>query len=123
MGERENEIRRLYEDIHKLEQIRDRQAVKINSLQERIHSVDDEASRSLISSDNAVRTLSNELRFLKETLQQVTAREQSVGSKTKSNFCRRTFLNEFFFRLVNRFSSLDWQNARPRRENSFGSRL
>ena len=81
--ERENEIRRLLEDIHKLEQTRDRQAVKISSLQEKLHSIDDEANRSLLSSDNAVRTLSNELRFLKETLQQVTARERSVSEFEK----------------------------------------
>lgn len=78
--EREKEIRRLLEDINKLENARDRQASKIAALQEKIHSVDDEANRSLLSSDNAVRTLSNELRFLKSTLEQVTERERRVRS-------------------------------------------
>ncbi|CAF4607268.1 unnamed protein product, partial [Rotaria magnacalcarata] len=70
------EIRRLLEDINKLEGTRDRQAVKISTLQDKIHSVDDDANRTLLSSDNAVRVLSNELRFLKSSLEQVTEREQ-----------------------------------------------
>ena len=64
--------------MSKLENSRDRQASKIAALQDKIHSVDDEANRSLLSSDNAVRTLSNELRFLKSSLEQVTDRERRV---------------------------------------------
>jgi hypothetical protein len=43
-----------------------------------MHSVDDDVNRTLLSSDNAVRTLSNELRFLKGSLAQLTEREQRV---------------------------------------------
>ncbi len=78
MIEREKEVRRLLEDISKLENTRDKQAVKISSLQEKIHSVDGEANRTLVSSDNAVRALSNELRFLKGSLEQVIERERRV---------------------------------------------
>ncbi|CAF1686323.1 unnamed protein product [Rotaria magnacalcarata] len=78
LAEREKEIRRLLEDINKLEGTRDRQAVKISTLQDKIHSVDDDANRTLLSSDNAVRVLSNELRFLKSSLEQVTEREQRL---------------------------------------------
>ncbi len=52
--------------------------MKISSLQEKIHSVDGEANRTLVSSDNAVRALSNELRFLKGSLEQVIERERRV---------------------------------------------
>ncbi len=52
--------------------------MKISNLQDKIHSVDDDANRTLSSSDNAVRTLSNELRFLKSSLEQVTERERRV---------------------------------------------
>ncbi|UJR35149.1 hypothetical protein I4U23_027918 [Adineta vaga] len=76
--EREKEVRRLLEDISRLENTRDKQAVKISSLQDKMHTVDDDTNRTLISSDNAVRTLSNELRFLKSTLQQLTEREQQL---------------------------------------------
>ena len=82
MIEREKEVRRLLEDISRLENARDKQAFKISSLQDKIHSVDDETNRTLISSDNAVRTLANELRFLKGTLQQISEREQQVGKKS-----------------------------------------
>lgn len=64
--------------------------MKITSLQERMHSVDGDVSRTLMSSDNAVRTLSNELRFLKGSLAQLTEREQRVR-KIHS----RRFLMEF----------------------------
>jgi hypothetical protein len=40
--------------------------------------VDDDANRTINSSDNAVRALSNELRFLKGSLEQVTERERRV---------------------------------------------
>lgn len=63
-----------------MENVRDRQASKISSLQDKVHCVDDEANRTLISSDNAVRALSNELRFLKGTLEQITDREQRVSN-------------------------------------------
>ncbi len=43
-----------------------------------MHSVDDDVNRTLLSSDNAVRNLSNELRFLKTSLAQLTEREQRV---------------------------------------------
>ena len=76
--EQDKEIRRLLEDLDKLQTIRDKQAVKITSLQDKIHSVDDQANRSLISSDNAVRTLSNEVRFLKSSLEQLTEREHRL---------------------------------------------
>ncbi|CAF1176279.1 unnamed protein product [Adineta steineri] len=76
--EREKEIRRLLETISQLENTRDKQAVKISTLQDRMHIVDDDTNRTLISSDNAVRTLSNELRFLKGSLQQVNEREQQL---------------------------------------------
>ena len=66
-------------DIDKLQNSRDKQAVKISSLQDKIHSVDDEANRNLNSSDNAVRTLSNEVRFLKSSLEQITEREHRVS--------------------------------------------
>lgn len=79
MVEREKEVRRLLEDVSKLENVRDKQAVKISALQDKMHSVDDDVNRTLFSSDNAVRTLSNELRFLKSSLAQVTEREQRVG--------------------------------------------
>ncbi|CAF2393713.1 unnamed protein product [Rotaria sp. Silwood2] len=78
LAEREKEIRRLLEDLSKLENTRDKQAVKISTLQDKIHSVDDEANRTLFSSDNAVRALSNELRFLKGSLEQVTERERRL---------------------------------------------
>ena len=52
--------------------------MKISTLQEKIHSVDDGVNRTLLSSDNAVRNLSNELRFLKSSLAQITEREQRV---------------------------------------------
>ncbi|CAF4796812.1 unnamed protein product [Rotaria socialis] len=78
LAEREKEIRHLLEDINKLEGTRDRQAVKISTLQDKIHSVDDDANRTLLSSDNAVRVLSNELRFLKGSLEQVTERERRL---------------------------------------------
>ena len=81
LAERENEIRRLLEDISRLENTRDKQAGKISCLQDKIHTVDDATSRTLVSSDNAVRTLSNELRFLKGSLQQVTDREHQVRNK------------------------------------------
>lgn len=77
--EREKEIRRLLDEISKLENTRDKQAVKISSLQDRMHAVDDDVNRTLVSSDNAVRNLSNELRFLKGSLAQVTEREQRVS--------------------------------------------
>lgn len=76
--EQDKEVRRLLEDLDKLQTIRDKQAVKISSLQDKIHSVDDQANRSLISSDNAVRTLSNEIRFLKSSLEQITEREHRL---------------------------------------------
>lgn len=69
-----------------MENARDRQAVKIANLQDKIHTVDDEANRTLFSSDNAVRTLSNELRFLKGSLEQVTERERRVRKKKKFIF-------------------------------------
>ncbi|CAF3494707.1 unnamed protein product [Rotaria sordida] len=78
LAEREKEVRRLLEDINKLENTRDRQAVKISTLQDRIHAVDDDANQNLLSSDNTVRALSNELRFLKGSLEQVTEREQRL---------------------------------------------
>ena len=81
LAEREKEVRRLLEDISKLENARDKQAVKISTLQDRIHSIDDEANRASFSSDNAVRNLSNELRFLKSSLEQVTERERRVRNK------------------------------------------
>ncbi|CAF1676667.1 unnamed protein product, partial [Adineta ricciae] len=40
--EREKEVRRLLEDISRLENARDKQAFKISSLQDKMHSVDDE---------------------------------------------------------------------------------
>ncbi len=52
--------------------------MKISTLQEKIHSVDDDANRTLVSSDNAVRALSNELRFLKGSLDQAAERERRV---------------------------------------------
>ena len=77
--DQDKEIRRLLEDLDKLQTIRDKQAVKISSLQDKIHSVDDQANRSLLSSDNAVRALSNEVRFLKSSLEQITEREHRVS--------------------------------------------
>ncbi|CAF2796990.1 unnamed protein product [Rotaria sp. Silwood2] len=76
--EQEKEIRRLLEDLNKLQNMRDKQAVKISTLQDKIHSVDDEANRTLISSDNTVRALSNEVRFLKSSLEQITERENRL---------------------------------------------
>lgn len=76
--DQDKEIRRLLEDLDKLQTIRDKQAVKISSLQDKIHSVDDQANRSLLSSDSAVRALSNEVRFLKSSLEQLTEREHRV---------------------------------------------
>lgn len=93
--EREKEVRRLLEDIHKLESIRDKQAVKISSLQDKIHSVDDETNRTLFSSDNAVRTLSNELRFLKGSLEQVNERERRVNINSSCVFFYRCELIKF----------------------------
>ena len=77
--ERDKEVHRLLDEISKLEGTRDRQAVKISALQDKVHSIDDSANRTLFSSDNAVRNLSNELRFLKGSLEQVTEREQRVS--------------------------------------------
>ncbi|CAF3690001.1 unnamed protein product [Rotaria socialis] len=76
--DQDKEIRRLLEDVDKLQNIRDKQAVKLSNLQDKIHSVDDEANRSLLSSDNAVRALSNEVRFLKSSLEQITEREHRL---------------------------------------------
>lgn len=56
--------------------------MKITSLQERMHTVDGDVNRTLMSSDNAVRTLSNELRFLKGSLAQLTEREQRVSGNS-----------------------------------------
>ncbi len=56
--------------------------MKISTLQDKIHSVDDEANRSLLSSDNAVRALSNEVRFLKSSLEQITEREHRVRNSS-----------------------------------------
>ena len=78
MMDQDKEIRRLLEDLDKLQTIRDKQAVKISTLQDKIHSVDDHANRSLLSSDNTVRALSNEVRFLKSSLEQITEREHRV---------------------------------------------
>ncbi|UJR10679.1 hypothetical protein I4U23_014873 [Adineta vaga] len=77
-NEQDKEIRRLLGDIDKLQNTRDKQAVKISSLQDKIHSVDDDATKSLISSDNTVRTLSNEVRFLKSSLEEMTSREHRL---------------------------------------------
>ena len=93
--------------MSKLENTRDRQAGKISALQEKIHSVDGEANRSLLSSDNAVRTLSNELRFLKSTLEQITERERRV--RFISSLVDSIRLVLF---LVTRFSCVDRSNAR-----------
>ncbi|CAF1583069.1 unnamed protein product, partial [Didymodactylos carnosus] len=76
--EHEKEIRRLLEDNSKLQNVRDKQAVKISNLQDKMHNVDEETNRTLFSSDNAVRSLSNELRFLKSSLEQVTERERRL---------------------------------------------
>ena len=80
--------------------------MKIISLQERMHSVDGDVSRTLMSSDNAVRTLSNELRFLKGSLAQLTEREQRVRE-----IHSREFLMEFTCFLVTRFSSINCANV------------
>lgn len=71
-------MRHLLDDMEKLESIRDKQANKISILQEKLQSNDDQANRTMNSSDNVVRTLSNELRFLKNSLQQYADREQRV---------------------------------------------
>lgn len=73
----------MLEEISKLENTRDKQAVKICSLQDRMHSVDGDVNRTLLSSDNAVRNLSNELRFLKGSLAQLAEREQRVSESTQ----------------------------------------
>lgn len=78
LNEREKEMKHLLTDLEKLESIRDKQATKISMLQEKLLSNDDQANRSMNSSDNVVRTLSNELRFLKGSLQQYADREQRV---------------------------------------------
>ncbi|CAF3907511.1 unnamed protein product [Adineta steineri] len=78
INEQEKEIRRLLDDVNKLQNSRDKQAVKISTLQDKIHSVDDEANRTLLTSDNAVRNLSNEVRFLKSSLEQITEREHRL---------------------------------------------
>ncbi|CAF1028886.1 unnamed protein product [Adineta ricciae] len=78
INEQDKEIRRLLGDIDKLQNTRDKQAVKISSLQDKIHAVDDEANKNLFSSDNAVRTLSNEVRYLKSSLEETTAREHRL---------------------------------------------
>lgn len=52
--------------------------MKISTLQDKIHAVDDEANKNLFSSDNAVRTLSNEVRYLKSSMEETTAREHRV---------------------------------------------
>lgn len=81
LSEREKEMRHLLDDLEKLESIRDKQAAKISILQEKIQSTDDQANRTMNSSDNVVRTLSNELRFLKNSLQQYADREQRVNHR------------------------------------------
>ena len=99
------------EDINKLAGTRDRQAVKISSLQDKMHSVDDEANRTLNSSDNAVRALSNELRFLKGSLEQLTERERRVRSSALSlshHCCSLSSVQLLDFRtLIARMLGLD----------------
>ena len=82
--------------------------MKISSLQDKIHCVDEEAHRSLRSSDSAVRALSNEVRFLKSSLEQVTERERRVCSFVSFSL----FLRFSFSFLVIRFSFVNWSNGR-----------
>jgi chromosome segregation ATPase len=79
LANQERETHRLLDELNQLNQVRDKQAVKIASLQDRIHCVDDDAHRTMISTDNTVRALSNEVRFLKSSLEQMTEREQRVS--------------------------------------------
>jgi hypothetical protein len=58
-----------------------------------MHSVDDDTNRTLLSSDNAVRTLSNELRFLKGSLAQLAEREQRVRILKKKQVFRYELLS------------------------------
>lgn len=111
MSEQEKEIRRLLEDIDKLQSIRDKQAVKLSALQDKIHSVDDEANRTLLSSDNAMRALSNEVRFLKSSLEQITEREHRVRIL---KFKKKILNNFILIILVTRFSFFNSTNARFR---------
>lgn len=95
--------------------------MKISSLQDKIHCVDDEANRNLLSSDNAVRTLSNEVRFLKSSLEQTTEREHRVShSHHHPHLQSRT---RTLSSLVTRFPCIDRENARPGRQGTVHTRL
>lgn len=100
------------ENLHGIEGVRDKQAVKISSLQDKIHYVDDDANRTLRSSDNTIRALSNEVRFLKSSLEQLTDQERRVSpfstpSKNISFHLDFTFQLLDFRSLVARMLGLD----------------
>ena len=89
--------------------------MKIASLQDRMHCVDDETNRTLLSSDSSVRALSNELRLLKSSLEQMAERERRVSHRLLSygQDSQGTLRS-----LVNRLPCADCSNARSRRENT-----
>lgn len=78
LTDHEKEISKLLSRISELENLKDKQSVKISKLKDEIESANSESNKTRSSSDNVVHSLSQELRVLKQDLEKYQERERQV---------------------------------------------